>query len=587
MIARLRSKHHQHTVAWCLFLALTIPTLTVAQSAILSARSVHHPVTGYGGMVASQEKLATQAGVQVLREGGNAVDAAVTIGFTLAVTLPRAGNIGGGGFMLVYLADQKQTIAINYREKSPAASHRDLFLDENGNADAKKSRYSPVASGVPGTVYGLCEALEKYGTIPLQRALQPAIDLAKEGFIVTPFLANGLKSAKKRMSQSPAAKAVFYKNKGSLYSIGEKLIQIDLAHTLQLIADQGPAGFYQGETSDKLVLYMQNNGGLITHDDLLNYRPSHRKPISAFYRGHRIVTMPPPSSGMTMLHILKLLETFPLEKYGQNSAQSIHLLAEACRLAYSDRAEFLGDPDHWAVPLDYLLSEKYIKQRRNLIDLEQAALSKNVSSSRQSIPYESPETTHFSVIDRFGNAVANTYTLNFSYGAHRMAPGTGFLLNNEMDDFVSKPGSPNGFGLLGGDANAIRAGKRMASSMSPTIIFQPNGKLYFITGSPGGSRIITTVTQLISNVIDHKMNIAEASHAPRVHHQWFPDLLRIEKGLSPDTLKLLEQRGHRLSLQSSMGSTQSILTLDGKLFQGCSDPRRRNALTLPASIRSN
>ena len=575
------------------FVALTVsPALSQDKLPIISGNSRHHPVEGYGGMVSSQERLATEAGVEVLREGGNAVDAAVTIGFSLAVTLPRAGNLGGGGFMLVYLADSDQTIAINYREIAPAAAHRDMFLDDEGNADAKRSRSSLLASGVPGSVAGMCEVLEKHGTIDLARALQPAIDLAENGFVVSEDLAGNLRGMLADMrKKSPAAAVAFSKPDGSAYQAGDILKQPDLAATLKRIAEHGADDFYRGETAKRLAGYMAENGGIITLEDLDAYRPHITGTVSANYRDFEINTMPPPSSGFVMLQILKLLEARDVRASGLNSAQSIHDFAEASKLAYADRTRYLGDARFVDVPVDNLLSDAYLAGRRPLINPDTATKSEALRAGDIEIKpapdRESNETTHFSVMDRFGNAVANTYTLNFSYGNRHMAPGTGFLLNNEMDDFVSKPGEPNAFGLLGGKANAIEPGKRMASSMCPTIVFRKtDGKRvpFLVTGSPGGSRIITTNAQIIVNVIDHQMNIAAATEAPRVHHQWYPAELRIEPGLSPDTLELLEQRGHQLSLQGTMGSTQSIMSLDGIHFFGASDPRRVGAGTAAVTI---
>ena len=547
-------------------------------------------------MVASQERLATEAGVQALREGGNAIDAAVTTGFALAVTLPRAGNLGGGGFMVVHLADTDKTITINYRETAPAAAHRDLFLDEDGNADADRSRKSLQASGVPGSVAGLCLALEKYGTIPLERAIAPAIELAEQGFVVSEDLANTLRPLLPGMRKtSPAAAAAFSRQDGTAFEAGDRIAQPELAATLKRIAEHGPDDFYRGETARRLVAYMgaeqHQPKGLITLEDLDKYQPHVTEPVTADYRDFQIATMPPPSSGFVLLQILRLLEPHDLRASGPNSAASIHLFSEACKLAYADRTRYLGDARFTDVPLQTLLSTDYLGERGKLIDPDKVTKSEELAAGDIELEpkpdRESSETTHYSVMDRFGNAVSTTTTLNFSYGNRHMAPGTGFLLNNEMDDFVSKPGEPNAFGLLGGKANSIEPGKRMASSMCPTIVFRrtENGRRPFlVTGSPGGSRIITTVAQVISNVIDHQMNVAAATHAPRVHHQWYPDELRIEPGLSPDTLRLLEQRGHGISLQSTMGSTQSILTLDGERFSGSSDPRRVGAATAPVNV---
>ena len=583
-----------------LVIALAFPAAAQETSSpILSGNSRHHPVEGYGGMVSSQKDLATEAGVQVLREGGNAIDAAVTTGFALAVTLPRAGNLGGGGFMVVHLAETDETIAINYRETAPAAAHRDLFLDAEGNPDADHSRKSLQASGVPGSVAGLCLALEKYGTISLERAIAPAIELAEAGFVVSEDLADNLRSMLPDMEKiSPAAAGAFSRPDAAPFATGDTITQPDLAVTLKRIAVHGADDFYRGETAKRLVAYMGAEEhalkGLITLDDLDAYRPHVTEAVTASYRDFEIATMPPPSSGFVLLQILKLLEAHDLRASGPNSAHSIHLFSEACKLAYTDRTRYLGDARFIDVPIQHLLSDSYLAERGKLINPDKSTKSEDLAAGdielKPKPDRESNETTHYSVMDRFGNAVSTTTTLNFSYGNRHMAPGTGFLLNNEMDDFVSKPGEPNAFGLLGGKANAIEPGKRMASSMCPTIVLR-NTKTgrqpFLVTGSPGGSRIITTVAQVIVNVIDHQMNAAAATHAPRVHHQWYPEELRVEPGLSPDTVRLLEKRGHKISLQSTMGSTQSILTVDGKRFSGASDPRRIDAETAAVSVTNS
>ena len=548
------------------------------QQAIYSATDIHHPVFARSGMVASQEALATRIGVAILRDGGNAVDAAVAVGFALAVTLPRAGNLGGGGFMLVH--DQKtcKTVAIDYREKAPAAAKRDMYLDDKGEVIKDKSRFSPHAVGVPGTVAGLALAHERYGRLPFHRLVQPAIRLARDGIIVTPGLAASLIRGQKRLSKHPASRAVFFKRDGSAYEAGERLTRPDLARTLAAIAERGGEAFYEGATAQKIAAYMAEIGGAITLDDLKAYRAIVREPVRGSYRGFEIRSMPPPSSGgVHLVQLLNILEGVPLKELGHNSAAAIHMMVEAMKLAYADRAEHLGDPDFWQVPLKGLTSKKYAASLRDLIDAKRARPAQEIRAGKPAA-YESNETTHYSIVDKDGNAVSNTYTLNFSFGSGLMAPGTGVLLNNEMDDFSAKPGVPNAYGLLGGEANAVAAGKRPLSSMTPTIVLQ-DGQAYLVTGSPGGSRIITTVLQIILNVIDHQMNIAAASAAPRIHHQWLPDHIRVEPGLSVDTMTLLRARGHSFKQRWSMGSTQSIMRLEGGLL-GASDPRRLGALTL-------
>ena len=562
-----------------LFFLQLFPSNTLAQErAIYSYEDRFHPVVGNNAMVATQEALATQAGLQVLQEGGNAVDAAVTVAFTLAVTLPRAGNVGGGGFMLVHLADSNETIAIDYREKAPKSATRDMFLDANGEVDKEKSRFSYLAVGVPGTVAGMSLALDKYGTISLERALQPAIELAEKGFIVDEDLSNSLLGMKKYLELHSASREIFFKEGTIPYESGDILKQKDLANTLKLIAQEGKEAFYQGSIADKIAANMAANGGLITKEDLATYEPVIRQPIQGNYRGYQIYSMPPPSSGgVHLVQMLNILENFPIRKSGHNTAQTIHLMAETMKFAYADRSRHLGDSDFVSVPLAWLTSKAYGRQLAEKIDFNQVTPSKQIAPGN--LPkQESNETTHYSVVDRYGNAVSNTYTLNFSYGSGIVVPGTGILLNNQMDDFSAKPGVPNAYGLIGGEFNAIEPEKRMLSSMSPTIVME-NGKPFLVTGSPGGSRIITTTLQVIMNVIDHKMNIATATNAVRVHHQWLPDELRIERGLNEDTISLLKEKGHEVNVKAAMGSTQSIMRVEDKLY-GASDPRKPGASTL-------
>jgi len=557
-----------------------ICTQVVAQDVpIYSPRDIFHPVIAENGMVSSQERYATEAGLAVLKEGGNAIDAAVTMGFTMAVTLPSAGNIGGGGFMLVHLADENQTIAIDYREKAPQAATRDMFLDETGDVDPEKSRHSYLAVGVPGTVAGLTMALEKYGTISLAQALQPAIELAENGFPVSEYLHRSLVAVKERMQAYPASMTIFYKPGGEPYEIGETLMQRDLAQSLRLIAREGSKAFYHGAIADAIVTEMAANDGLISKADLAEYQPVIREPIRGTYRGYEIYSMPPPSSGgIHLVQLLNILEAFPLSELGQNTAQTIHLMTESMKLAYADRSKYLGDTDFVSVPISGLISKSYAEQLRRNINLTQATPSQEIAPGNPNPFIESNNTTHYSVIDNQGNAVANTYTLNFSYGSKITVPGTGILLNNEMNDFSAKPGVPNAFGLIGGEFNAIEPEKRMLSSMTPTIVLKDE-QPFLVTGSPGGSRIITTVLQVILNVIDHDMNIAKATNAVRVHHQWLPDQLMVEQGLNGDTSRLLEEKGHQITVTNTMGSTQSIMLVDQTL-NGASDPRRPGALTL-------
>lgn len=547
------------------------------ETAIFSGMDRVHPVWAERGMVATQEATATRVGVEILEQGGNAVDAAVAVGFALAVTLPRAGNLGGGGFMLVHLAESGETLALDYRETAPAAAHRDMYLDADGEPDPQLSRFSHKAAGVPGTVAGLALALERYGTMSLEEAIAPAIRLAAEGITVSADLHDSLAGLRERLQRWPQTAAVFYKDDGALYSPGETLVQPDLARTLRRIAEDGPQAFYRGEIAELIVAEMERGGGLITRADLATYEPVVREPVRGTYRGYEIASMPPPSSGgIHLVQILNILEADPIGELGFGGADTLHRMAEAMKLAFADRSEYLGDSDFVDVPVAGLTSRDYAQALRERIDPLRATPAESI---RPGDPwgYESPDTTHFSVVDAEGNAVSNTYTINFSYGSGILVEGAGFLLNNEMDDFAAKPGEPNAYGLVQGEANAIEGNKRPLSSMTPTLVLA-DGRPFLVTGSPGGPRIITTTLQVIMNVVDHGMNIAEATHAPRIHHQWLPDELRIETGFSPDTLRILEARGHRIALDDAMGSTQSILVRDGLLL-GASDPRRPGALT--------
>ncbi|ECJ4505431.1 gamma-glutamyltransferase [Salmonella enterica subsp. salamae] len=538
---------------------------------------VFHPVRATQGMVASVDAMATQVGVDILKQGGNAVDAAVAVGYALAVTHPQAGNLGGGGFMLLRTKDGATT-AIDFREMAPASATRDMFLDEQGNPDSKKSLTSPLASGTPGTVAGLSLALEKYGSLPLNSVVRPAIKLAQEGFIVNDALADDLKTyGSEVLPHHENSKAIFWKD-GEPLKKGDKLVQQDLANSLTMIAENGPDAFYKGEIARQIAQQMQQNGGLITTDDLATYQAVERTPVSGEYRGYQIFSMPPPSSGgIHIVQILNILENFDMKKYGFGSADAIQIMAEAEKYAYADRSEYLGDPDFVNVPWQALTSKAYAKSIAGQIDINKAKPSSEIRPGKLA-PYESDQTTHFSVVDKDGNAVAVTYTLNTTFGTGIVAGNTGILLNNQMDDFSAKPGVPNVYGLVGGEANAVGPKKRPLSSMSPTIVVK-DGKTWLVTGSPGGSRIITTVLQMVVNTIDFGMNVAEATNAPRFHHQWLPDELRVEKGFSPDTLKLLEQKGQKVALKEAMGSTQSIMVgPDGELY-GASDPRSVDDLT--------
>ncbi|MDU4091943.1 MAG: gamma-glutamyltransferase [Pantoea sp.] len=537
-----------------------------------------HPVRATQGMVASVDATATQIGVDILRQGGNAVDAAVAVGFALAVTHPQAGNLGGGGFMLLRTASGRAT-AIDFREVAPARASRDMFLDKQGNADSKLSLTSPLASGTPGTVAGFALAAQKYGTLPLSKLVQPAVELARKGIIVNDALADDLNNYGKEVLLSHEnSKAIFFKSDGTPYQKGERLVQANLAHSLSLIAKQGADAFYKGEIADQIAAEMAQHGGLISKADLASYRVVEREPISGSYRGYQVFSMPPPSSGgIHIVQILNILENFDLAKMGFGSADAMQTIAEAEKYAYADRSEYLGDPDFVKVPWQALTSKAYAKSLAQQIDLAKARPSTEIKPGKLQ-PYESNQTTHFSVVDKQGNAVAVTYTLNTNFGSGIVAGSSGILLNNEMDDFSARPGTPNVYGLVGGEANAVQPGKRPLSSMSPTIVAK-EGKTWLVTGSPGGSRIITTVLQMVVNSIDFGMNVAEATNAPRFHHQWLPDQLRVEKGFSPDTLKLLRAKGQNVEVLPAMGSTQSIMIGPDGMRYGASDPRTVDDLT--------
>ena len=555
---------------------LVLQTLFANDLPIIEYQAINHPVIDNQGMVVSQRKIASEVGAQILKEGGNAVDAAVATGLALAVVLPRAGNLGGGGFMIIHLKEEDKNIAIDYREKAPSGAFRDLFLDENGNYDKKKAQFSLLSAGVPGSVAGFHHALMNYGTLSWEEVLKPAIRLAEEGFEIPHDLANTLASKRyrARLSSNEAAAKVFYKEDNSLYKAGEILVQNDLANTLKQLSEFGPDAFYKGEIAKLIVKEMERNGGLITLEDLSNYQIAERKPLNGQYKDYKIVSMPPSSSGGThLIQMLNMLEEFPIKEMGFGSAESIHILAEVMKRAYADRSKYLGDTDFYKVPSS-LTSKDYAKSLNGFISKDKITPSDEISAGNP-FPYESPDTTHFSVMDSFGNAVSNTYTLNFSYGSGMMIPGTGMLINNEMDDFSSKPGTPNGYGLLGSEANAIEGNKRPLSSMTPTIIFK-NDEPYMVFGSPGGSRIITTVLQVALNVMDHDMNIAQAVHSPRIHHQWLPEILMIESGFGPDTERLLTEKGYKLYPSSTMGSVQAIMK-EGDYFYGSADPRRPSA----------
>ena len=538
---------------------------------------VFHPVVANNGMVATEQELASRIGLDILKAGGNAVDAAVGIGFALAVALPNAGNLGGGGFMMVHDAKTGKSVALDFREVAPLKATRNMYLDDKGNVINGKSLYTHYAVGVPGTVAGMEHALKKWGTMPLDKVIAPSIALAEKGFPVSETLAKILRQEQKNMGKWPATTEIFWKD-GAPLKRGDLLVQKDLAQSMRLIAQQGAKAFYEGAIAQKIAAEMAPHAGAVTLQDLREYKVAEREPVRGTYRGYEVVTMPPPSSGGThLVQILNMLEQWPLAQWGQNSAQTLHHMAESSKLAYADRSEYLGDPDFVKIPLKGLTSKRYAESLAKTIDPNRARPAKEIKPG-QPQPYESDQTTHYSVVDKAGNAVAVTYTLNTNFGSGIVAKGTGILLNNEMDDFAAKPGVANAYGLVGGDANAVAAKKRPLSSMTPTLVLK-DGKPTLVTGSPGGARIITTVLQTVVNTIDFGNNPAEAAAAPRVHHQWTPDELRVEKGLSADTPALLKQRGHNIAVKPSMGRTQTIQIRNGMLY-GYSDPRNPDGQTL-------
>ena len=572
MFARLKIA----TLSTLLFLGSTqthAADVASSEAPLIDFRSRFVPVAASGNMVVGPERLASEAGLIMLNQGGNAIDAAVATGFALAVTLPRAGNIGGGGFMLVHLAAENRNVFIDYREMAPAAATRDMFLTPEGEVDKRLAYFSHKASGVPGTVAGLIHALEQYGTLPLETVIQPAIDLAANGFTMDITLHQNLSARAERLAQDPETKRIFLREGGEAPAIGSLFKQPDLAGTLQRIADKGLEGFYAGKTAELIASDMAANDGLITQEDLASYVAVERTPVTGQFRGYDIVSAPPPSSGgIHVIQMLNILEPYPLETWGHNSAQYLHHVIEAMKLAYADRSEHLGDPDRMEAPIDFLLAKDYATTRRGIINSAQATASAKIAAGVMPAP-ESPDTTHYSVADSAGNVVSNTYTLNFSFGSHITIPGTGILMNNEMDDFAARPGFPNAYGLVQGEKNSVAPGRRPLSSMTPTLIFR-DGEPWLATGSPGGSLIITAVMQTVLNAMTFDMNIAEAAAAPRIHHQWMPDRVLIEPGISRDTLDILEGMGHNIeTTRRTLGRTNSI-QLDGPWRYGYSDLRR-------------
>jgi gamma-glutamyltranspeptidase/glutathione hydrolase len=527
------------------------------------------PVRARKAMVVTQEPIATDLGVAILKKGGNAYDAAVAVGFALAVTYPSAGNIGGGGFALLRTAAGESNF-IDFRERAPGKATRDMYLD----AEGKPTRDSITgwrASGVPGTVRGLALLHKKYGRLSWKEVVMPSAKLAKKGFTVSYSIARGLLGAQRTLGQFPESKRI-YQNNGVFFEAGQTLRLPELAKTLERIAKRGADEFYLGQTAKRFAAEMAKNGGLITEADLSSYQPVERKPLAGSYRGHDILAAPPPSSGgVGMLQMMGMLDRLDYSKAGMGSARHAHLMAEVMRRFYADRSEFLGDPDFVKVPVSQLLSPQYIAARSGTISTVRATPSMDLRHG--AIPQEeSPETTHLSIVDEKGNAVSLTYTLNGGYGSGVTVPGLGFLLNNEMDDFSAKPGVPNMFGAVGGEANAIAPGKRMLSSMTPTIVTK-DGKLELVIGAPGGTRIITGVMQAILHVLDFKLSMQDAIDAPRMHHQWMPDKLYLERGWSPDTVEILKRLGHNVETGTPSVSNVHGILVEDQWLQGAPDGR--------------
>lgn len=533
------------------------------------------PEIATSGMIASQETRATRVGVKILENGGNAVDAAVAVGFALAVTLPRAGNLGGGGFMMIYDKKTGTVKALDYREKAPKAAFRDMFLDKELNVDNKKARFSVLSAGIPGTVAGLIEAHKKHGKLPLSTLIQPAINLAKN-LPMSFAMAESLNRKKRYLSRSPASLAAYYKTDGSPWTIKDTLVQNDLAEVLTGIQKTNGKSFYFGDTAKKITEFVQSENGIMTMEDFAAYKPVWRTPLEAKFGDATIYSMPPPSSGgVHLVQLLNIMQNFPIKKSGASTAFTAHMTTEAMKFAYADRSEYLGDPDFVEVPIKKLTSTDYANRIASQISADKVIKSSDIAPGMY-ISNESPQTTHFSVVDKDGNMVSNTYTLNFSFGSGITVPGTGILLNNEMDDFSAKAGVPNGYGLLGADANAIEAEKRPLSSMTPVLVLD-NNEPWLATGSPGGSRIITIVYNFLMNRMVHDMNIASATLEPRIHHQWYPEILMLEKGFPLDSAQLLKQKGHNIKYYNPWGSLQSVELKDGVFF-GFADTRRPGAL---------
>ncbi|MFM9951211.1 MAG: gamma-glutamyltransferase [Saprospiraceae bacterium] len=514
-------------------------------------------------MVVTPHALATRAGLEVMKQGGNAVDATIAVHFAMAVVFPRAGNLGGGGFMVIRLKNG-ETDALDYREKAPESAHRDMYLDSLGEVIKGLSTDGHLAAGTPGTVAGLIAAHQKYGKLDFKKLLAPAIRLAEEGFPVSGAEADRLNSFQSAFRKFNAQPNPFLKD---IWTAGDRLVQKELARTLRLIRDKGLAGFYEGETANEIVAEMRSGGGIVSHEDLKNYEAKWRKPLIGKYKDYKVISMPPSSSGgVALLQLLKMVEPYPLKQWGFQSKEAVHVMAEASRRVYADRSQYLGDSDFFPVPIDSLLNDRYLLKRMGDFNASKATSSEAVGAGNFKISMESFETEHTSVVDADGNAVSVTTTLNSNYGCKVWVDGAGFFLNNEMDDFSVKPGVPNQFGLVGAEANAIQPHKRMLSSMTPTIV-EKDGKLFMVLGTPGGSTIITTVFQVFLNVAEFGMDLEKAVNAGRFHHQWLPDLIMTERGaFNPATRQALEGMGHHFQEVERIAVIKAILKLpDGRL----------------------
>ena len=557
---------------WVFVTFLYFNLLVAAPDSIFRYSDRVHPDIADSNMVVSQNQIATEVGYQILEQGGNAVDAATAIGFALAVTLPRAGNLGGGGFMLIYDSSTKKVSTIDYRSAAPKKAKSEMFLNKNGGV----IRYGYIVTAVPGTVAGLIKAHEEHGNLSLQEVIEPSIDLASKGFRVTYDLFQALNFGKVSLLEDTTSKTKFYDSGQNTLPTDSLFIQPDLAKTLRLISTKGKDGFYKGKTAELISQASKENGGLITQKDLASYEAKERTAIRTSYRGYQVVTMPPTASGgLVLLQTLNILENFNLREQGHNSANAIHLLSESMKRGYADRTRYHGDPDYFPVPIDQLINKDYSKERALSIDLNSVTPSNEIFPGKIIVVDESPDTTHFSVIDSEGNAVSNTYTLGSSFGSGVTVPGGGFLLNNQMRNFSHSYGKSERISLSTSPANRLQPGKRMISTQTPTIVFDPQGNLFMILGSPGGGRIPNIVAQVISNVIDHDMGYAEAVMAPRIN-QRLGGKLELETGFSRDTIQLLTLKGHKPTSAPSMGSVQAIF-IDKPFIYGVADTRRPGA----------